>query len=48
MVDGALTLFTACPVGPNYVRPTAEVRASDREVCGWKVGQPKDEESNGH
>jgi len=39
---GALTLLTACTVGPNYVRPTAEVPGVYKEMEGWKVAQPKD------
>lgn len=36
------TLLPACTVGPNYVRPTAEVPPSYKEIEGWKVAQPKD------
>ncbi len=39
---GALTLLTACTVGPDYVRPTAEVPGVYKEMEGWKVAQPKD------
>lgn len=39
---GALTLMTACTVGPDYVRPTAEVPGVYKEMEGWKVAQPKD------
>ena len=37
-----LALVTACTVGPNYVRPTAEAPSSFKELQGWKVAQPKD------
>jgi NodT family efflux transporter outer membrane factor (OMF) lipoprotein len=37
-----LTVFTACTVGPNYVRPTAEVPAAYKEMEGWKAAEPKD------
>jgi len=37
-----LAFFSACTVGPDYVRPTAEVPASYKEMEGWKVAQPKD------
>ena len=37
-----LALFTACTVGPNYVRPPAQVPESYKEMEGWKVAQPKD------
>jgi len=43
MVAAFLTLFTACSVGPNYVRPKAEVPMAYKETQGWKVAQPKDE-----
>ncbi len=37
-----LTLPAACTVGPDYVRPGAEVPAAYKEVEGWKVAEPKD------
>jgi NodT family efflux transporter outer membrane factor (OMF) lipoprotein len=37
-----LTLPAACTVGPDYVRPAAEVPASYKETEGWKVAQPND------
>jgi NodT family efflux transporter outer membrane factor (OMF) lipoprotein len=37
-----LALMTGCTVGPNYVRPPAQVPASYKELEGWKVAQPKD------
>ena len=37
-----LFIFTACSVGPDYVRPTAQVPESYKELEGWKVAQPKD------
>ncbi|MGD0915658.1 MAG: efflux transporter outer membrane subunit [Thermodesulfobacteriota bacterium] len=40
---GILALLAACTVGPNYVRPTAEVPEAYKEIEGWKVAQPKDE-----
>jgi NodT family efflux transporter outer membrane factor (OMF) lipoprotein len=42
LILGVLTLFTGCAVGPDYVRPAAEVPASYKEIEGWKVAQPKD------
>jgi NodT family efflux transporter outer membrane factor (OMF) lipoprotein len=42
---GVLTIFLiilACTVGPNYVRPPAEVPAAYKEMDGWKVAEPKD------
>ena len=43
---GALTLalLAACTVGPDYVRPTADVPAAFKEVQGWKPAQPRDQE----
>jgi NodT family efflux transporter outer membrane factor (OMF) lipoprotein len=38
----ALTVFTGCTVGPNYVRPPAQVPESYKELEGWKVAQPRD------
>ena len=43
----ALTLVTACTVGPNYVRPAAEIPGAYKEVEGWKVAQPKDHLTRG-
>jgi NodT family efflux transporter outer membrane factor (OMF) lipoprotein len=42
MVSEILMIFTACTVGPDYVRPTAEVPPSYKELEGWKVAEPKD------
>ena len=42
LIFGALTLFNGCAVGPDYVRPTAEVPGVYKEMEGWKVAQPKD------
>jgi NodT family efflux transporter outer membrane factor (OMF) lipoprotein len=35
-------LFTACSVGPDYVKPTVPVPDSYKEALGWKVAQPRD------
>ncbi len=37
-----LLIFTACSVGPDYVKPSAPVPESYKELEGWKVAQPKD------
>ncbi len=42
IVAGALTLLAACTVGPNYVRPAAEIPEAYKELEGWKVAQPRD------
>jgi NodT family efflux transporter outer membrane factor (OMF) lipoprotein len=38
----ALTVLTACTVGPDYVRSTAEVPAFYKETGSWKMAEPKD------
>jgi outer membrane protein TolC len=38
---GLLVLLMACTVGPNYVRPEAEIPGAYKEMEGWKVAQPK-------
>ena len=38
----AIATVAACTVGPNYVRPTAEVSPGYKELDGWKVAQPND------
>jgi NodT family efflux transporter outer membrane factor (OMF) lipoprotein len=35
-------LFSACTVGPDYVRPDAQKPAAYKEADGWKVAQPQD------
>jgi NodT family efflux transporter outer membrane factor (OMF) lipoprotein len=42
-----LMLLTACTVGPDYVRPTAEAPAAFKEMDGWKQAQPRDQELKG-
>jgi NodT family efflux transporter outer membrane factor (OMF) lipoprotein len=39
---GVVALFTACSVGPDYIKPTAQVPESYKELGGWKVAQPRD------
>ncbi|MDD1621277.1 MAG: efflux transporter outer membrane subunit [Methylococcaceae bacterium] len=34
--------LTGCMVGPDYVRPEANVSAEFKEVKGWKQAQPRD------
>jgi len=43
----SLMLLTACTVGPDYVRPTAEAPAAFKEMDGWKQAQPRDQEIKG-
>ena len=42
LVLGVLAFLGGCAVGPDYIRPAAEVPASYKEVEGWKVAHPKD------
>lgn len=42
MIAGAVILLTSCAVGPNYVKPKAEVPVAYKEMEGWKVAQPND------
>jgi NodT family efflux transporter outer membrane factor (OMF) lipoprotein len=44
---GLAVFFTGCSVGPNYIKPQAEVPAAYKENVGWKVAQPQDELSRG-
>ena len=37
------TLLAGCTVGPDYVRPTAAVSVSFKEIKGWKQAQPLDD-----
>jgi NodT family efflux transporter outer membrane factor (OMF) lipoprotein len=43
----ALAFLAACTVGPNYVRPTADTPAAFKEMEGWKIAQPRDQELRG-
>ena len=42
VIAAAMGLLAACSVGPDYVRPTAEVPAAYKEAEGWKQAEPKD------
>ena len=37
------TLVSGCTVGPDYVRPSAAVSDSFKEIKGWKQAQPLDD-----
>jgi NodT family efflux transporter outer membrane factor (OMF) lipoprotein len=41
-IAGMLVIFTACAVGPDYVRPKDEVPAAYKEAADWKVAQPQE------
>ena len=47
ILTGMLALFTACTVGPNYVRPATEIPGAYKETEGWKVAQPEDHLTRG-
>jgi len=38
-----LALLDGCKVGPNYVKPKAEIPPAYKEDAGWKVAQPQDQ-----
>lgn len=40
---GCAMQLSACTVGPDYVKPTAEVPAAYLEIGEWKLAKPKDE-----
>jgi NodT family efflux transporter outer membrane factor (OMF) lipoprotein len=42
IIAGMLIIFTACAVGPDYVRPKAETPTAYKEAAEWKVAQPQD------
>lgn len=37
-----LVLLSACAVGPDYVKPSAETPPDFKEQAGWKIAQPAD------
>jgi len=41
-IIGMVALLSGCAVGPDYVRPPADVPVSYKETEGWKVAEPKD------
>jgi NodT family efflux transporter outer membrane factor (OMF) lipoprotein len=43
LVVGVILFVASCAVGPDYVRPTAPVPESFKEMKGWKVAEPRDE-----
>jgi NodT family efflux transporter outer membrane factor (OMF) lipoprotein len=46
-IVAALSLF-GCTVGPNYVRPPADVPVSYKELGNWKPVQPSDQVAKGN
>ncbi len=42
-----LSVFAACAVGPNYVRPSAATPPVFKEISGWKTAQPADNRIRG-
>ncbi|HET6514660.1 MAG TPA: efflux transporter outer membrane subunit [Thermodesulfovibrionales bacterium] len=42
LISTILLVFTACTVGPDYVRPATDVPPSYKESEGWKKAQPRD------
>ena len=43
----SLLALASCTVGPDYVRPGAEVAAGYKELDGWKVARPNDDTLRG-
>ena len=41
-VTGILLVFTACAVGPDYVKPKTEAPPAYKEAAGWKVAEPQE------
>ena len=41
-VSAMLVIFTACAVGPDYVKPKTEAPPAYKEAAGWKVAQPQE------
>ncbi|MGA2331574.1 MAG: efflux transporter outer membrane subunit [Syntrophales bacterium] len=41
-VAGMLVIFTACAVGPDYVKPKTEAPPAYKEAAGWKVAEPQE------
>jgi NodT family efflux transporter outer membrane factor (OMF) lipoprotein len=44
---GVFMILAGCTVGPDYVRPTAEIPGAYKEMESWKVAQPKDHLTRG-
>ena len=41
-IAGMLVIFTACAVGPDYVRPKAEAPLAYKEAADWKIAEPQE------
>ncbi|MGC2062408.1 MAG: efflux transporter outer membrane subunit [Thermodesulfovibrionales bacterium] len=39
--------LASCTVGPDYVKPSAEVPVAYKESAGWKLAEPKDTQRRG-
>ena len=46
-IFGMFISMTACSVGPDYVRPVVVTPPAFKEMSGWKVAQPRDDERKG-
>ncbi len=44
---GSIASLPACKVGPDYIRPKADVPIAYKETEGWKVAQPREEVPRG-
>ncbi len=43
IITAGLTLLAACTVGPDYVKPSAEVPVAYKELADWKKAKPQDD-----
>ncbi|MGZ6192928.1 MAG: efflux transporter outer membrane subunit, partial [Syntrophales bacterium] len=41
-VAGMLVIFTACAVGPDYVKPKTEAPPAYKEAAEWKIAEPQE------
>lgn len=42
LLASPLILLSACAVGPDYVKPSAETPPAFKEQAGWKIAEPAD------
>jgi len=42
VVAGAVVFLSSCTVGPDYVKPSAEIPVSYKEMSQWKKARPQD------
>jgi NodT family efflux transporter outer membrane factor (OMF) lipoprotein len=47
LISATLALSTACTVGPDYVKPTMPSPDAYKELDGWKIAHPRDDQIRG-